>query len=169
MNCQTVGAGFKPARPLIPINGSITATWHNALSPIATSKIWTATLYQSVMTTPPFQIVGVGLKPTSALPIGRVVCILRPSSGIVHDVCAYPGQFTHTYMAATQQLDIIPDRITVGPPIPLSRQGLSIIMPLAAFSRHVMLSLSKHLRPFGYAQGDRMGQSKDPGILSPSP
>ena len=24
-------------------------------------------------------------------------------------------------------------------------------MPLAAFSRHVMLSLSKHLRPFGYA------------------
>ena len=35
-------------------------------------------------------------------------------------------------------------------------------MPLAAFSRHVMVSLSKHLRPFGYAQGDRMGQSKDP-------
>ena len=34
-------------------------------------------------------------------------------------------------------------------------------MKFAAFTRHVMLSLSKHLRPFGYAQGDRMGQSKD--------
>ena len=32
-------------------------------------------------------------------------------------------------------------------------------MKFAAFTRHVMLSLSKHLRPFGYAQGDRMGQS----------
>ena len=36
-------------------------------------------------------------------------------------------------------------------------------MPLAAFSHHVILSLSKHLRPFGYAQGEWMGQSKDPG------
>ena len=34
-------------------------------------------------------------------------------------------------------------------------------MKFAAFTRHVMPSLSKHLRPFGYAQGDRMGQSKD--------
>ena len=33
-------------------------------------------------------------------------------------------------------------------------RGFSIIMPPAAFPRHVMLSLSKHLRPFGYAQGD---------------
>ena len=32
-------------------------------------------------------------------------------------------------------------------------------MKFAAFTRHVMLSLPKHLRPFGYAQGDRMGQS----------
>ena len=31
------------------------------------------------------------------------------------------------------------------------------------FSHHVILSLSKHLRPFGYAQGEWMGQSKDPG------
>ena len=41
---------------------------------------------------------------------------------------------------------------------------LSILVPLAAFSRHVMLSLSKHLRPFSYAQGGRMGQSKDPAL-----
>ena len=31
---------------------------------------------------------------------------------------------------------------------------LSIIVPLAAFSRHAMLGQSAHLRPFGYAQGD---------------
>ena len=34
-------------------------------------------------------------------------------------------------------------------------QGLSIVILPAAFFRDVMLSLSKHLRPFGYAQGDR--------------
>ena len=34
-------------------------------------------------------------------------------------------------------------------------------MRFAAFTPHAMLSLSKHLRPFDYAQGDRMGQSKD--------
>ena len=32
-------------------------------------------------------------------------------------------------------------------------------MKFAAVTCHVMLSLPKHLRPFGYAQGDRMGQS----------
>ena len=34
---------------------------------------------------------------------------------------------------------------------------LSIIVPLAAFSPRAILRLSKHLRPFGYSQGDSEG------------
>ncbi len=35
-------------------------------------------------------------------------------------------------------------------------------MALEALLYYVMLSLPKHLRPFGYAQIGRIGQSKDP-------
>ena len=35
-----------------------------------------------------------GFEPASASPISRVVSILRPFPGIVHDICAYPVQST---------------------------------------------------------------------------
>ena len=78
----------------------------------------------------------------------------KPSGGI-----AIPKSARRTCRQVSYHTNKPECQRTIGP-----SRGFLIIMPPAAFPRHVMLSLSKHLRPFGYAQGDGMGQSKDPGV-----